>query len=125
MTIEPVLTPDEWERRAFGEGPPFGDQARLGDPDRHRLFVADDLNSFDGEEIHKLIALANAALPDYDSRKITRTLVNALRFGAKALRAQGDRLIEVGISNGIQLCQAESIEKVADALESYLPPEGT
>lgn len=69
------------------------------------------------------IAVANHMLPDSDFRKITRTHVNALRFAADALRERGAGWAEKGVSPGIENEQAKTVARLADALESYLPPE--
>jgi hypothetical protein len=69
------------------------------------------------EDLRALIALANAALPDDDPRKITRAGVTAMRDDAAKLRARSlngdDDLFLI----------AWRLSLLADALESYLPPE--
>lgn len=59
----------------------------------------------------KITALANSQLPDDDRRKITRTWVNWLREEADALQRNG-----AGAG-------ALMATEIADALDSYLPPE--
>ena len=69
-------------------------------------------NPFDGdppEDIARMIALANAALPD-GPRKITERWVSAMRDAVETMMRDG---------HGKSLALAEA----ADALASYLPPE--
>lgn len=61
--------------------------------------------------LSSVIALANAGLPGTDPRKITRELVNALR-------AVSGRLGRSSTAAEVQM-----VERFADALASYLPPE--
>jgi hypothetical protein len=63
--------------------------------------------------IPALIALANAVLPDTDPRKITRHHVWIIRNLAGHVDTQHP--------GGIQF--KREAERLADALESYLPPE--
>jgi hypothetical protein len=56
------------------------------------------------------IAIANAALPDSDARRITHEDVNMLRITSRQLREAG-------------MDSAEGIEALANALASNLPPE--
>ena len=55
------------------------------------------------------IALANHALPDGDPRKITRGMVNALR--------------EIAADHPWDEALSSIATGIADALDSYLPPE--
>lgn len=90
--IEPALTPEQWR-----------------DSDRTITEMVGALPER-AEDMVSLVALANAALPDSDHRKITREMVGRLRWAAS----------HAGESNGgAQQC----IDAIADALESYLPPE--
>lgn len=63
-----------------------------------------------------LIAAANAALPDSDPRKITRAMVEEIREAA-ASHAAYDSLPQFA-------ALAARVQRIADALSSYLPPEG-
>jgi hypothetical protein len=93
--IEPVLTEEEW---ALGPG------------------VADLHPVFDGA---KIIAVANARLPESDPRKITREKIAAMRL----VFDQWD-----GCGPGEYLGDREeytSLERFLDALESYLPPSNS
>lgn len=112
-TIEPALTAEEWrhwEREGIKEA-----VAR----------ACDSINYSLGQRPEKMGALCNVALPDSDPRKITRLHVNALYFAAEALREKGGTLLARGISPGIQNEQAKAVERLAEALASYLPPKET
>jgi hypothetical protein len=72
--------------------------------------------------IPQLIAVLNAALPDADTRKITRDKVECLRALVEGMRAH-ER------ADGIEMSRDESealaiAESLAEALESYLPQDG-
>lgn len=72
--------------------------------------------------IPQLIAVLNAALPDADTRKITRDKVECLRALVEGMRAH-ER------ADGIEMSNDESealaiAESLAEALESYLPQDG-
>lgn len=67
------------------------------------------------DDYPRLIAVANAALPDSDPRKITRAMVVELRK-----RALGHPL---GYGEWSKNPPDPELTKIADALESYLPPE--
>lgn len=104
--IEPALTTEEWANvQRFGVG----------------LLAIEVLVAED--EPQKAVAIANAALPDSDSRKITRERVAAIREAADELesnlknphwRMDDDRS---WAAYNVRLCR-----EMADALESYLPP---
>ena len=65
------------------------------------------------------IAIANAALPDTDPRKITRDWVIALRAEAE----RGRRADVRGDNAGFSAIDPDTADQIANALESYLPPE--
>ena len=71
------------------------------------------------EDLRALIALANAALPDDDPRKITREKIATLRemvgYAAGAYTSSGE-------SEDLKADEA-FLSPFLDALESYLPPE--
>lgn len=104
--IRPALTCEEWE-----------------DVDEKDIHGWDDGNLYVGrprskegdlditDRPHALIALANAALPDDDPRKITHESV-------AVIRAAGDNAAEWGHD-----LAAAVLRGVADGLRSYLPPE--
>lgn len=94
--IEPALTPEEWKN----EGDPVVD----GYIDWDTQIVDVRSRALDDKRfIPGLIALANAALPDDDPHKITREMVRLLRDTAE---------------------EYDYLTPIADALASYLPPEG-
>lgn len=93
--IEPALTSQQWAEVESYDGPLFYDEAIQNCPP---------------ESLPYLIALANAALPDSDPRKITREKVDALRI---TLLNKGS-----AFGKGFGL-----VNQIADALSSYLPPE--
>jgi hypothetical protein len=96
--IEPALTPDVWRY-----------WLRDRDDPARAVATACDAVSFDlRQKPERLIALANAALPDPDPRKITHTTVARLRFLRGAFHPD-DKV-------------HDWLAPLADALESYLPP---
>jgi hypothetical protein len=117
--IEPALTAEEWaEAQACKAAWRLFDSCQGEQPDQCRY----------------LIALNNDALPDDDPRKITRETIRAMRLAAARF---GDE--PVGVSAGWLLMDARwhnlagkqrarheesarTINALADALESYLPP---
>lgn len=70
------------------------------------------------QDIAKLIALANAALPSDDPRKFTHLDVEALRETARVEERALYTVMGPGRDNYI-----ERLRRLADVLESYLPPE--
>jgi hypothetical protein len=96
--IEPALSEAEWKG------------VRSGADDVTRYY-------FTKGRLAAVIAACNDELPDSDPRKITREMIEALRSAASfvpdfyAADANGDNIVA--------LCHS-----LADALESYLPPEG-
>jgi hypothetical protein len=62
-------------------------------------------------QLPQIIARANALLPDADPRKITHVLIARLRVTAEHAGGPG--------------AGPTWLADLADALESYLPPEGT
>lgn len=103
--IPPALTPDEWARvepsdiYGHDDGGVYVGAYRGGDIEV-------------GVRDHALIALANAALPDTDPRKITREWVREIRGAAR----------DYALPDGF-LHSGEVLNRIADALASYLPPE--
>lgn len=119
--IEPALSAEEW-KKARDEGATHHDECFWLD---NRFSVSASL--YDGELIiatengnsvgsidrpAALIALANAALPDSDRRKITREKIAVIR------QCAFDNLPYLAGA------VAKAMVEFADALESYLPPEG-
>lgn len=122
--VQPALTPDEWARNAvhFSEGDFYG--ARIDGPPSQMcltldVFDADRSADMRSDEVAvanlpALIALANAALPDGHPAKITREWVALLREVALTHEAEsGDDWHD----------DVAPIRAIADALESYLPPD--
>jgi hypothetical protein len=100
--IEPALSAKEWRDEMDFAGPSSELTRAVG--------VAVLSRPKDPKSaLRALIALANHALEDDDPRKITRNLVHGLRQWATRLTLEG---------NG-----EEELNAIADALESYLPPE--
>lgn len=101
--IDPALTAEEW-------GDVLGDPM-LADGDVHtvaRSWIMPDPTPA------QWIALANAMLPDSDPRKITREKLATIRHALDLLpRVEQDDYADYSTA-----------EAFADALESYLPPEG-
>ena len=106
--IPPALEPDEWRRRTSGAiaVDQVGDETHLviSDPDGQLVSVTGP------PEIFCLMALANAALPEADPRKLTRKHVLDLRIAAEELRVAG----MAGPSRGLA--------QLADVIEALLPP---
>ena len=100
--IEQALSAEQWAKEDVGlvwidrDGP----AACLG--------IAGDWDSIPAEALPAAIALANAALPDNDPRKITRRLVDAIRIATEQANTPS---------------HYEALHAIADALASYLPPE--
>lgn len=85
--IEPALSAEEWAAR----------------PDMY-----DIVTRWEESDLPKIIAAANADLPDSDHRKITREMVSDARLAA---------------TNAGHAKWSARYNAIADALESYLPPE--
>jgi hypothetical protein len=92
--IEPALSAVEW---------------RTGDLPQYPSLLGDITYVDEPASIAAIIAVANRQLPDSDLRKITREMVEAIR---KAY-------LEFGQTNDT----TDRLLSIADALESYLPPE--
>lgn len=110
----PALSAEEWAKREFAEGDISFD-ATMG----RFTVVMDTWSDYgstdrDVKRLPALIALANAALPDTDPRKITREMVAQLRRAA-------DLMCEA--KWGVLEPEGNTVARIADALASYLPPE--
>lgn len=111
--IEPALTAEEWAE--VGSSPWIGcsyDEGIMAWPERPHVRSADSGLDID-DDMHALIALANAALPDFDPRKITREKIEVARH----IMARAERRTMVGVA------LFAATDDLLDALESYLPPE--
>lgn len=76
--IQPALSPDEWALHRSDRGlevQAFPEEASMNIQDWGAMSQV----SVGSEDLPAIIALANAALPDSDGRKITRETVRALR----------------------------------------------
>ena len=75
-------------------------------------------------QLPNLIALANAALSDDDPRKITREWVAELRTTASEIDVQlRNPHWRMADDRSLAVHRARTLRTMADALESYLPPE--
>jgi hypothetical protein len=102
--IEPALTPDAWRY-----------WLRDRDDPARAVATACDAVSFDlRQKPERLIALANAALPDDDPRKIRRHRIALLRYIVGRAPDADD----------VDKVESVLAKDFLDALESYLPPEG-
>lgn len=108
--IEPALTPEEWA-------------AVLAHPEAPFAWIEQT-----GDRPHAAIALRNFMLPDSDPRKITRERIAALRSAADVVydamqdAEEGGRGRVPGSEDALRSLYAQA-SAIADALESYLPPE--
>lgn len=114
--IPPALTPDQWREREFKViGGATGQKFVLGSP--HFLGIAQDGARLIGltnvANVAALIALANAAFPDEDPRKLTWETVDALRRSEKTLESASHPVLDH---------EAQLLGDLADVLASYLPP---
>lgn len=128
--IEPALTPEEWAagRAELLEGGDGVQDVIVLDsgPDRIEWVGLPARTLSDGrvmlrtsfpDDLAIVIALANAALPDGDPRKITRANVVDLGDAATQIEEEG---------GGGHVWRAEHVARLrqfADALDSYLPRE--
>ena len=112
--MKPAVTREQWAQ-FFGEGGyttvAYNDVQRNHDG-TFIVFPEGEGAMFFPDELPGLIALANAALPDDDPRKFRREHIAALR-DATVRDVIGDEDRE----------QTNILRNLADALESYLPPE--
>jgi hypothetical protein len=103
--IEPVLSPEEW---AY--------QLRTDEPLSLRIErAASEIIPLDASQHFgavQLIALANASLADGDPRKITYAMVDEIYEEAREYDYRG-----------LTPDPGEILDRIADALASYLPPE--
>ena len=120
--IEPALTPEAWGEFKNGREVVLGDPTDRFSPRvsfyKGKIGIYDDWsNGNDTADLAAIIALANAALPDDDPRKITRAHT-ALLFR-----------IAQWIANGFPEDDAQSfaaggeLHDLGRILASYLPPQ--
>lgn len=112
--IEPAISAEDWKRRTKGnEGVSLRFPGPFADAVRTTGIVINTAWA------PQAIALANDALPDADPRKIARQWVEALRKEA----ARGEEAERHGDNAGYSAIDPFLARQMADALESYLPPE--
>lgn len=124
--IPPALDPAEWT--ANDDGPTmyakgiddmlntiYEEESPIAYFRRGTLSILDGpvgpITYHDPASFHGLMALANAALPDGDRRKLTPLMVRQLRETAAWHRAHGGAVV------------ADGLAVIADALAAILPPE--
>jgi hypothetical protein len=104
--IEPALTKEEWATLREQVCSNEGVAAWLDE-----CYQPDEVGAV------RIIAAMNYRLPDSDPRKITRARVDALREVAREIDAENKGMItQCGWAD-------DFLNGLADALESYLPPE--
>jgi hypothetical protein len=117
MAVELALSANEWAAKRIERGEEFQGDGIRASVDPVLGFIVDNFtpetqsSHDDPRSLASIIALANDALPNSDRRKITRTWVNWLREEADVLKRGG-----AGAG-------ALMATEIADALQSYLPPE--
>ena len=99
--IEPAMTQAQWEHMKR----------------EHSAGIALLPGAGNAQQCASMIAAYNDALPDSDPRKITRDDIEALRRICRSAVYQFQK------STGAVLPDGKVVERIADALESYLPPE--
>jgi hypothetical protein len=104
-TIPPALTAEQWERWTRGETIELA-RSRGARVTRHPATYSSYVHP------HADMALANAALPDGDPRKITHGRVQLLRDYAAFFRREG-----------LEHPRLAEMDAFADALAALLPPE--
>lgn len=118
--IDPALDAEEWRVRRFE---PLSEPALSvhDDGDGIEFVTHDDSGRMTGkykieywspDDHAGVIALLNSGLPDTDPRKITREWVREIRGAAR----------DYALPDGF-LHSGDVLNRIADALESYLPPE--
>jgi hypothetical protein len=124
--IESALTPDEWrEMQHVGRYATFwrdyGPDRIDVTPVKHSPHVC----SIDyPDDLHALVALASAALPDDDPRKITREEVEVAKDIAEAaLAVEGDDRKPHGAMVFVPDVEAAALLRLAAKLAALLPPE--
>jgi hypothetical protein len=106
---EPVLTDEDWRDVEDDIADAISRNAKGIEYFRTLLI--------DGKNASSAIAVANRLLPDSDPRKITREWIVGLRSRAEEYRGL-HRIAQPGDWAG----DAQFLDRIADALESYLPP---
>jgi hypothetical protein len=111
--IPPALNALQWRERRYTTS--YGFCVETPARDELNLLMGGRLYASPREvaTLAALIALANAAMNDEDPRKFARENLTVLRRVAEKLRSI--RLLEDD-------ADAESVDDLADVIESYLPP---
>lgn len=125
--IEPALDAEEWESKVARRGAGYPSFIAMLEPG---LTVVGAASAYEHEQsvevvtgaLPALIALANAALPDTDPRKITREKVELIRDGVQQIAAAVDDM-RPSTEKADARALSVALGAFADALESYLPPE--
>ena len=125
--IEPALSAEEWaEKKALlnrdRRGNRWGPSAIVdGEWLEIRTDTPVEYRSDRVSSLPALIALANAALPDSDPRKITRDDVRTLLSANKLVR---EVIIDCSEHELAEFeAMADRLGRLASTLHSYLPPE--
>lgn len=116
--IEPALTPEEWAKHSGGTAAVWM-SAKLPRSDSEDAEIRLDF----AERPIAVIALANAALPDDDPRKITREKLDAMREVFDSwISYQSD--IAASMDAAVSSHPAvQDVEELLAALAALLPPE--
>ena len=125
--IPPALSESEWAAETVPmpdtkASRTFRAQTTIGG-----LSIDGQIHIRDVNDLAALIALANAAMNDEDPRKFRRDQVTNLRLIAGAIaseHSENEQGIDAkGDPTLCMHCAAEALHELADALESYLPPQ--
>lgn len=131
MTQWPALTLEEWQ--GLDRGRPVSCTGVDGD---QLIGFAHELDAegegirieggsytasiFEADNVRRLLAIANDALPKNDPRKITRTWIDAIRSCATRLESDlNTRLMSEAVAKTIRT-DAMTLHAIADGLESLV-----
>lgn len=125
--IRPALTPEEWKQRLTEELDDYGEDAEgrgLVDSERS-LRITYDSGVIDQaiprDEVVRILALANHALPDSHPNKFTRADVEALRR-SRVFEIDPSQVFDGSVS--VDREGTECLRSLAARIEALLPPEG-
>lgn len=123
-SIEPALTSEQWIARVAVDQTREDGACYIYDGE----FGVGVDTYFMAVNPVEAIALANAALPEGDLRKLTRKRVSDLKdvagLARDALRVYGPESLWGNVPRTLA-AMIDRTEALADVLASYLPPEGT
>ena len=115
MHIAPALEPVDWAQRRRGT---IALDHSTGEP---RVVVSDETGRFAAisraDELFALMALANAALPEGDPRKLTRELADALCAACDELSAHAEIILK--LLRPLAAGGTGAAEREQDALASF------